>query len=92
MNYRIQELVQLLHLHRRVAARWLAGDAGLAGSRRRLSKWVTQQMKERVRVPDTEPALDEWGKLAAAVRKRAISMKECDHRHAALIGQFLQST
>jgi hypothetical protein len=92
MNYRIQELVQLLHLHRRVSAGWLAGDGDLAGSRRRLSKWVTQQMKERVRLADAEQAIGEWSALAVAVRKRAISMKECDHRHVALIGQFLQST
>ena len=92
MNYRVHELVQLLHQHRRVAAGRLGGDAGLAGSRRRLSKWVTQQMRRRVRIADREPALDEWSALAAAVRARAITQQECEHRHAALIGQFLQST
>jgi hypothetical protein len=91
MNYRVHELVQLLTLHRKVAVAWLAGDAGLAASRRRLSNWVTQQMKERVRVPDSEPALDEWSALAVAVRKRAITEQECKHRHDALIGQFLQA-
>ena len=91
MNHRVHELVQLLHLHRKVAADWLAGDTGLAGARRRLSKWVTQQLKGRVRVADGAQAVDEWSALAAAVRKRAITREECDHRHAALIGQFLQS-
>ena len=91
MNHRVHELVQLLSLHRKVSAEWLAGDAGVAGSRRRLSVWVTQQMKERVRRSDAVLALDEWSELAGAVRKRAITQQECDHRHAALIGQFLQS-
>ena len=44
-----------------------------------------------VRVPDAEPALDEWSALAAAVRKRSITEQECKHRHDALIGQFLQA-
>ena len=48
-------------------------------------------MKERVRVPDTEPALDEWSALAMAVRQRSITEQECKHRHDALIGQFLQA-
>ena len=91
MNYRIQELVQLLQLHRKISAGWLAGETGLAGSRRRLSAWVTEQMKERVRRSDTAEALDEWSALAVDVRKRAITAQECEHRHAALIGQFLQA-
>lgn len=91
MNHRVHELVQLLDLHRKVSLGWLAGDAGLAASRRRLSNWVTQQMKERMRRSDTAEALEDWSKLSVAVRKRAISALECDHRHAALIGQFLQS-
>ena len=91
MNYRIQELVQLLQLHRKVAVAWLAGDAGLAGSRRRLSNWVTQQMKERVRRSDAAEALEDWSELCVAVRKRAITAQECEHRHASLIGQFLQA-
>jgi hypothetical protein len=91
MNHRVHELVQLLLLHRKVAADWLAGNDGLAGSRRRLSKWVTQQLKQRVRVADGAQAIDEWSQLARAVRGRAITPQECDHRHAALIGQFLQS-
>jgi len=91
MNHRVLELVRLLHLHRKVAADWLAGDTGLAGSRRRLSKWVTQQLKQRVRVAESAQAIDEWGELVRAVRGRAITPRECEHRHAALIGQFLQS-
>jgi hypothetical protein len=91
MNYRVHELVQLLQLHRKVSADWLAGDTGLAGSRQRLSKWVTQQLKQRVRVSDTAQAIDEWSALARAVRGRAITAQECEYRHAALIGQFLQS-
>jgi hypothetical protein len=91
MNHRVHELVQLLDLHRKVSLDWLAGDAGLAGSRRRLSNWVTQQMKERVRRPHAAEALEDWSKLSVAVRKRAITAQECDYRHAALIGQFLQS-
>jgi len=91
MNHRVHELVQLLDLHRKVATDWLAGDASLAASRRRLSVWVTEQMKERVRRSDAVEALDEWSALAVAIRKRAITREECDHRHAALIGQFLQS-
>jgi hypothetical protein len=91
MNHRVHELVQLLDLHRKVALDWLAGDPGLAGSRRRLSSWVTEQMKERVRRSETAEALEEWSALAVAVRKRAITAQECNHRHAALIGQFLQA-
>jgi hypothetical protein len=91
MNHRVHELVQLLSLHRKVSMDWLAGDAGVAGSRRRLSAWVTQQMKERVRRSDAAEAIDEWSDLAVAVRKRAITAQECESRHAALIGQFLQA-
>jgi hypothetical protein len=91
MNHRVHELVQLLNLHRRVSSDWLAGETGLAGSRRRLSAWVTEQMKDRLRRSDTAEALDEWSALAVAVRKRAISRQESDNRHIALIGQFLQS-
>ena len=91
MNHRVHELVQLLNLHRKVAADWLAGETNVAGSRRRLSTWVTEQMKERVRRSDAVHALDEWSALAVAVRKRAITREECEHRHAVLIGEFLQS-
>jgi len=91
MNHRVHELVQLLDLHRKVSFDWLAGDASLAASRRRLSTWVTEQMKERVRRSDAVRVLDDWSALSRAVRVRAITPQECEHRHAALIGEFLQS-
>ena len=91
MNHRVHELVQLLNLHRKVAAEWLAGETHLAASRRRLSTWVTEQMKERVRRSDAVQAIDEWSALSRAVRVRAITPQECEHRHAMLIGEFLQS-
>lgn len=91
MNHRVHELVQLLDLHRKVSADWLAGDSSLAGSRRRLCGWVDEQMKERVRRADTVEAIDQWSTLAVAVRKRTITQQESDYRHIALIGQFLQS-
>jgi len=91
VNHRVHELVQLLDLHRKVSADWLAGEPGLAASCRRLSGWVTEQMRDRVRRSGTAEAIGEWSALAVAVRKRAISPQESDNRHIALIGQFLQS-
>ncbi|HXU43491.1 MAG TPA: hypothetical protein VN675_14270 [Burkholderiales bacterium] len=86
-----EELIQLLYLHGDVSARWLAGEADLAGARARLAAWVTQQLRQRLHVKD-ERAVSEWRALAGEVRARELTPQQCSARHATVIGRLVEAT